>query len=150
MLSVDANILLYAYETSCPEHDRALSFILSLAQREDVAISEFVLVELYNLLRNEAVVQEPLSAPDAVDVIQTYRRHPRWRLISFPPPQAGSAEALWRIAASRAFARRRIFDARTALVLRHYGVTDFATCNIKDFADLGFKRVWNPLHGQVH
>ena len=26
-----------------------------------------------------------------------------------------------------------------------YGVTDFATANIKDFADLGFGRVWNPL-----
>jgi len=43
------------------------------------------------------------------------------------------------------FARRRLFDTRTALSLRHHGVTEFATANVKDFGDFGFTRVWNPL-----
>jgi hypothetical protein len=29
--------------------------------------------------------------------------------------------------------------------LLHHGVTEFATANVKDFAKVGFKRVWNPL-----
>src|SRR3989338_7026416 len=45
MLSVDTNLLLYAYEASCPEHKAAYAFFSSLVNRDDVAISEFVLVE---------------------------------------------------------------------------------------------------------
>jgi predicted nucleic acid-binding protein len=36
-------------------------------------------------------------------------------------------------------------DARLALTLRHHGVTEFATSNVKDFEGFGFNRVWNPL-----
>ena len=35
MLSIDANILLYAYSESAPEHDRALAFITSLSRSKD-------------------------------------------------------------------------------------------------------------------
>jgi hypothetical protein len=38
-----------------------------------------------------------------------------------------------------------IVDARLGLTLRHHGVDEFATTNIKDFAGFGFTRVWNPL-----
>ena len=55
------------------------------------------------------------------------------------------AEPLWRAAASPQFPRRRIYDARLALTLRHHGVTEFATANVKDFEGFGFTRVWNPL-----
>jgi predicted nucleic acid-binding protein len=54
---------------------------------------------------------------------------------------------VWRQAAARSFAIRRIIDARLALTLRHHGVTEFATSNEKDFAGFGFARVWNPLKG---
>ncbi len=52
---------------------------------------------------------------------------------------------LWKHAGTRDFARRRIYDIRTALSLIAFGVTDFATLNLKDFQNLGFKTVWNPL-----
>lgn len=35
--------------------------------------------------------------------------------------------------------------ARLALTLRHHGVTEFVTANVKDFEGFGFTRVWNPL-----
>ena len=56
MLSVDSNILLYASHEGCPERGRATQFLESLDERRDVAVSEFALVELYNLLRNPAVI----------------------------------------------------------------------------------------------
>ena len=34
---------------------------------------------------------------------------------------------------------------RTALALQAFGVTEFATGNIKDFEGLGFAKVWNPI-----
>jgi len=53
--------------------------------------------------------------------------------------------ALWQAASTRDFPRRRIYDLRTALCLQAFGVTDFATANVKDFNNTGFARVWDPL-----
>ena len=52
---------------------------------------------------------------------------------------------VWSHAAAPGFARRRVYDTRLALTLRHHGITEFATANGKDFQGFGFTRVWNPL-----
>ena len=110
-----------------------------------MALSEFVLSEVYLHLRNPAVLEHPLSPPQAVAVIQSYRQHPRWRVLGFPPHSRDIHAALWKAAATRDFPRRRIYDLRTALCLQAFGVTDFATANVKDFKHTGFARVWDPL-----
>ena len=145
MISIDANILLYTYCPGSPFHEVAKDFLEGLSEREDVALSEFVLTEYYLLLRNPAVLENPLSAAEASAVIASYRKHPRWQTLGFPPRSRELHEELWQRAAGRDFARRRIYDTRTALSLIAFGVTDFATLNLKDFQDFGFKRVWNPL-----
>jgi uncharacterized protein len=145
MLSIDANLLLYCYCEASPHHARARQFIESLSGRQDVALSEFVLTEFYLLLRNPAVLTEPLTAPEAVVVIQSYRRHPRWKVLGFPPISRELHTDLWQRAAAPGIARRRIYDTRTALALRAFGVTEFATANVKDFEEFGFGKVWNPI-----
>jgi uncharacterized protein len=147
MISIDANILLYSFCEPSPQHTKANDFLASLAKRDDVALSEFVLSEVYLHLRNPAVLDEPLSPAEAVTVIQTYRQHPRWRILGFPPRGRDIHAALWKAAAAPAFPRRRIYDLRTALCLQAFGVTEFATANVKDFDGTGFSRVWNPLEG---
>lgn len=149
MLSVDTNLLLYAYCEAAPEHEPARQFIESLSSRDDVALSEFVLTELYLLLRNPSVLAHALDAPEAVEVIRNYRHHPRWKIIGFPPESRELHAELWRRAAAPGFVRRRIYDTRTALSLRAFGVTDFATANVKDFESFGFEKVWNPLKPEV-
>ena len=145
MISIDANILLYSYVAASPFHAAASSFVEELSPREDVALSEFVLTEFYLHLRNPAVIARPLDAAAAAAVIQSYRKHPRWKTLGFPPRSRELHDELWKQAASSDFARRRIYDTRTALSLLAYGVTDFATLNLKDFQNMGFQRVWNPL-----
>lgn len=78
-------------------------------------------------------------------MIQGLRINPRWDVVDYPGPSAGLMDDLWRVSAAADFARRRVFDARLALTLRHHGVTEFATTNVKDFKDFGFSQVWNPL-----
>ena len=141
MISVDSNILLYGHNTACSEHRRAFDFVTELATREHIVICELVLVELYLLLRNPAILERPLSASDAVEVCETYRSHPRWRLVEHAPVM----DEVWKHARGRSFARRRIIDVRLALTLRHHGVTQLATANVKDFNGFGFARVWNPV-----
>jgi toxin-antitoxin system PIN domain toxin len=144
MISVDTNILLFSYCENSPHHGGAKAFLISLVDREDVALSEFVLSELYLLLRNPAVLEEPLNPSEAVEVIQSYRFHPRWRIVGFPPRSGDIHAEIWKQAATPQFARRRIYDVRIALCLQAFGVKEFATANTKDFEDLGFNKVWNP------
>lgn len=145
MLSIDTNILLHAFNEDSPLHAEAYSWVSSIRHDEEVAISEFILAELYGLLRNPVVLEHPLEAKEAVDVIQAYRQHPHWRLLGFPLEGRPLHDTMWKMARGRAFAFRRLYDVRSALVLTTQGVTEFATVNLKDFQGLGFRRVWNPL-----
>ena len=141
MISIDTNILLYAQNKDCPEHQAAYDFVLEYSRRDDMVLCELVLVELYVLLRNPSVVERPLSSAEAVQVCQTYRQNPKWRLVENAPVM----ESVWKQATEQNFPRRRIFDIRLALTLRFHGTTDLATANTSDFQDLGLNRVWNPL-----
>jgi uncharacterized protein len=141
MLSIDTNVLLYAQNRSCPEHQPARAFIEQCVARDDVAICELVLVELYQLLRNPTVLANPLDAPDAAAVCMTWRNNPRWALIENAPIM----EKIWNIAKRPGLARRAVFDARIALTLRHHGVTEFATRNTADFEGFGFTHLINPI-----
>jgi predicted nucleic acid-binding protein len=145
MTSIDANILLYSFCEASPLHHTANAFVTSLSQRDDVALSEFVLSEFYLHLRNPAVLNEPLLAAEAVAVIQSYRQHPKWRVLGFPPRSRDIHAAMWKAAAAPQFPRRRIYDLRIALSLQAFGVTEFATANVKDYEHTGFARVWNPF-----
>lgn len=145
MLSVDTNIIFPASQTAAPLHGRARTWLESLGERSDVALSELMLTEVYGLLRNSAIQPRPLAAPAAAGIIEAYRRHPRWRIVGFPADGRRMHDALWKKAAEPGLAFRRIYDLRLAFSLLHQGVEEFATVNVKDFLNLGFRRVWNPL-----
>ena len=74
VISVDTNILLPAVETSNPVHGRAVAFLESLEGREDVALSELVLLELYVLLRNPAVLVRPRLSEASASWCRAIRR----------------------------------------------------------------------------
>jgi toxin-antitoxin system PIN domain toxin len=141
MLSIDTNIFFAALEETAPQHVKARAFLESHREDDSMVLCELVLVELYLLLRNPAVVAKPLSAATAGVLIQTLRSNPRWRLVENAPVM----DAAWDLASRDPFARRKLIDLRLALTLRHHGVTDFATVNTSDFGNAGFRRVWNPL-----
>lgn len=146
MISFDTNLLLYSLNKDCPEYSGARTFFDSLPPAPgEVAICELVLIELYVLLRNPAVLKQPLDAADAASLVQTFRQHPTWRLIDYPGASSTIMDEVWRMAAQPNVGRRVVFDARLALTLRHHGVTEFATRNDGHFASFGFVRVFNPL-----
>jgi uncharacterized protein len=145
VISFDTNILLPAVESEGSAHAKAAAFLVSLHDNDSVAVSELVLVELYGLLRNPAVLRKPLSAAKAATVCEAFRGHPRWQLIGFPTDSRTFHDAFWPRLREPSFARRRAYDWRIALTLLRQGVTEFATVNVKDFEGFGFKRVWNPL-----
>lgn len=143
MLGIDTNILLYSLNPTSRFQSAALSFLRNAFHEETkgVALADYVLVELYLLLRNKAVVKNPLAAGEAVELVTSYWKIPSVVRIENAPVM----DSVWRRARQKGFARRRIFDVRLGETLRHHGVTRMATANVKDFEGLGFERVWNPL-----
>ncbi len=141
MISFDSNLLVYAANSDAPECPPAREFLISLQARHDVAVCELVLVEVYLKIRNPRILTQPFGAAEAVSFCQAFRGNPNWMLLEHAPVMLD----VWRMAERPDFAVRRFIDARLGLTLRHHGVTEFATSNVKDFQGFGFARVWNPL-----
>ena len=144
MVSCDTNILFAASCPDDPKHAAARAFLEAHADDEDFVVAEQTLVELYCLLRNPVLQKNPLSAGDAAAVISSYRSNPAWAVVDIPA-SPDVMNAVWRRAASRNFARRRIHDVRLAETLKYWGVDEFHTRNTRDFADAGFRVLSNPL-----
>lgn len=144
-LAFDTNLLFYAVNADSPFHTAANRFLDSIRADDGVVLSELVLIELYRLLRNPVINERPLTAAAAAEVIEAYRRHPHWLLVAFPVEQRRLHDRLWQAAARPEFPYRRVYDTRLGLSLVQQGVTELATVNVKDFQELGFRRVWNPL-----
>ncbi len=145
MIAFDTNILFPFVVSDHPDHAAVADFIQGLDGRDDVALSEFALVELYGLLRQPAVMRRVL---DAAFGGRRLHRPPQASALAaarLSGRQRGVHRTLWEHAARPGFSRRRIYDARLALCLVAQGVREFATVNLKDFAGLGFRRVFNPL-----
>lgn len=140
LVSVDTNLLVYAADPDSPYHGMARQFIMG--QGERLILSQLVLVELYMLLRNKAVFKNPYTAKEAAQYCQALERTPHWRCVDYMPEVR---HKLWDWAENTQRGYRNIIDARIAFTLQHHGVTQFATANVKDFQDLGFEKVWNPL-----
>lgn len=145
MISCDTNVLFAALEATRPGHQKARAFLESHRDDREFAMCELVLVELYLLVRNPVICRKALGAREAVAVIRQLTANPAWSLVDYPAPEHALPRRLWQLAESADFPRRRIIDARLALALRHHGVTEFATSNVRDFQGFGFRRVWDPL-----
>ncbi len=142
MIAPDTNLLFAWLNRGHASHTAASAWFAAQAENGNLVLCELTLIELYGLLRNDVLLARPLGAAEAVETIQRLRHHPYWELVDYP---GGLMEPVWEAAAAPRFARRRIYDARLALALRHHGITEFATGNVKDFQGFGFTRVWNPL-----
>lgn len=71
MISFDTNLLLYSLNRDCPEYSDTRAFFASMPTTPGaVSICELVLIELYVLLRNPAVLADPLDPADAVSLVQ--------------------------------------------------------------------------------
>lgn len=141
MTCVDTNILFHAIRAGSALHEGARRFLLEYKEDSEFVVAELILAELYQLIRNPVVMGRELSVKEAGECIGRFRANPHWKLVENAPVMT----EVWRQASLTGFARRRLFDLRLALTLRHHGVTRFATMNEKDFRGLGFERVWNPL-----
>jgi predicted nucleic acid-binding protein len=143
MKSIDTNILLYAADEDCREHDAAIRLVNdALRSPAEWMLADQVLFEMYAGLRHPGVFAKPLSAAQAARRVAFLRDESGfsfcgYELRSWPMTHAGLS--------APAFPRRRTYDLVLAVTLRINGVTDFYTRNAADFRDAGFTELVNPI-----
>lgn len=143
MKSFDTNLVVHAANRQSDQHERARSFLNGMAREREVVVCELMLVEVFLKLCNARIFQHPMTAGQAGAYCQALRTNRNWILVENAPVMS----AVWEWSRRKNFAFRRIIDIRLGLTLRHHGVAEFATTNVKDFSGLGFSKVWNPLEG---
>ncbi|MBN1610648.1 MAG: type II toxin-antitoxin system VapC family toxin [Polyangiaceae bacterium] len=141
MILPDVNLLLYAYDTSSPSHERArLWWERVLSGREPVRLAWVTILGFVRIGTHSRVFARPMSVAEAlahveswlaqavVDVIQPGPRH--WAILSELLRQARVAANLTR-------------DAHLAALALEYGATVFSSDT--DFRRFSGLRAENPL-----
>ena len=143
MKSLDTNVLLYALNLDCAEHQSARALIESALQEPHRwIIADQVYFELYRLLRNPAVLSAALSASDAARTVAWYRNRSGWMHCAYEPKLMSLIAPAW---ASDSFSARSTFDLVLAVTLCANGVDEFYTRNLPDFIPFGMFTVRNPV-----
>ncbi len=143
MKSLDTNILFYALNRDCAEHTACRSLIENaLSNSREWIVADQVWFELYRLLRNTKVVDNPLSAAQTADAVDWYRNKSGWLHCAWASDLMKDLETIWK---KSTFPAGRTFDARLAIVLKANGVKKFYTRNVRDFEMFGWFEVVDPV-----
>lgn len=143
MNSVDTNVLIYAVNSGCEEHEKAREvYAMMLANPREWILSDQVLFEFYRGLRHPRILERPLSHSLAVEQIRFLREESGvlhcsyetsfWELVT----QGGSSANPKPI---------HIFDKVLAVTLLRNGVKQFYTRNERDFVEFAFEKLINPI-----
>jgi uncharacterized protein len=143
MNSLDTNILFYALNSGCPEHVPCWNLIeRALSEKNRWIVAEQVWFELYQLLRNKAVLEKPLDPQPAAEAVAWYRNRSGWLHCAWETDMMEELNEIWR---RSEFPSRNGFDAVLAVTLKAHGVHTFYTRNTKDFAPFGFFSLIDPI-----
>jgi hypothetical protein len=77
VIIVDANLLLYAYDSSSPRHDRARRWFETLMNGEpDIRFGLGTLLAFLRLSTDPRVFERPLGAAEAVGIVESWLARP--------------------------------------------------------------------------
>lgn len=142
MKSFDTNILFYSLNQDTPESESAFRLIRrALDNPEEWIVADQVYFELYRLIRNPSVLDRPLTAMQAYEVVDYYRNKSGWLTCAYNV-------TFWKDMVpylETAVPSSNIFDLRLAVTLKNNMVRNFHTRNVKDFEQLGWFEVIDPI-----
>lgn len=140
MILVDANLLLYTYDTSSPHHDRARAWFEQAIVSEDVAFALTTLLAFVRISSSPTVFDRPLAVGDAVTLVQEWLALPTVTLVE-PTPRH------WQLLSEIAVAGQArgplVMDAHLAALAMEHGAVLYTTD--RDFARFDGLRWRDPL-----
>jgi hypothetical protein len=140
--SVDANVLLYASDTSSPKHAEAIRFLKQRASDPDLfCIAWPTLIAYLRIATHPRIFAEPLSPNDALRNVESLLSLPRVRLLA---EGEGFFEVYREVTAGFPVRGNLVPDAHLAALLRQHGVRRLYTID-RDFRKFDFLEVADPF-----
>lgn len=143
MILIDANLLLYAYNTSSSQHNAAANWLEeTLSDTETIRFALMSLLAFVRIATNPTVFARPLPTPEAISIVQLWLELPQTGM-------AHPTEQHWmlldRLVRSGQARGAMVMDAHLAALALEYGATLHTTD--RDFARFPEFRFINPLGG---
>jgi len=136
---VDANVLVYAHDDSSPYQDASKALLED--RDSQLYLSPQVLAEFFAVVTNPRRVTHPLSAEEALSVIDTILAQPNVELLPVPVDIVSRWADLVRVAPVTG---ARIFDVQLAATLLANGIQRLYTFNVGDFKGLNVLAILTP------
>lgn len=141
MILVDANLLLYAYNSESPHHGPSRAWLEdALSSGRPVRFALVTLLAFVRIASDRRIYAHPLSPTEACSLIETWLSQPNVRLLR-PGPRA------WRLLAGMCEEGQAkgamVMDAHLAALAMEHGAS-IATTD-RDFMRFPDVRIVNPL-----
>ena len=141
MILIDANLLLYAHNTSAPEHATARAwFERTLSGSDRIGVPWPSILAFVRLASNPVVFREPVTPAAAWQVVRHWLHQEN---VWIPTPGTTHAGIFESLVAERPVTSRTVPDAHLAALAIEYGLTLCSTDG--DFARFAGLRWHNPL-----
>ncbi|MEO8510748.1 MAG: TA system VapC family ribonuclease toxin [Chloroflexota bacterium] len=141
MILVDANLLLYAYDSTSPSHEVAKAWLeATLSGDEEVRIPLTSALAFIRIGSNPVVFRQPMSVATAVGIVAEWLDRPG---VSLALPAAGHWTRLAKVATEGQARGPLVTDAHLAVLAQEHGAVLCTTD--RDFARFAGLRINNPL-----
>jgi toxin-antitoxin system PIN domain toxin len=145
VILVDANLLLYAYNTSSQDHSGAKQWLEAvLSGHEPVALCWPVILAFVRIATNPRAFPHPLSRTEAAVIVSEWLDQPQTVVIG---PGEDHWVILQRMLSGGKASGALVSDAHLAAIAVEHGATLFSTD--RDFTRFPNLKVENPLEGRT-
>jgi toxin-antitoxin system PIN domain toxin len=137
----DANLLLYAYDASAPQHARSRQWLeATLSGEEPVGIAWLTVLAFLRISTNPRALAHPLTLAEAAAIVSSWLARPG---VTIPAPGPGHWDLLQRVLAGAQARGPLVTDAHLAALAIEHGA-QLASAD-RDFARFQGLRFVNPL-----
>lgn len=141
MILLDANLLLYAYNSSFAQHARAKGWLeTTLSTPAPVGLPWITILAFVRISTNPRAFPEPVSPDEAVAIVSEWLKHPTIVIVE---PGDRHWEILRELLLTTQARASRVMDAHLAALAIEHGATLCTTD--RDFALFPGLRMINPL-----
>lgn len=141
MTLIDANLLLYAYDSSSAHHESARDWLRNiLSNPEPVALAWITILAFLRIGTDRRLRKDALSVAEASEIVSSWIERPN---VTILPPSDRHWEILQRLLKQGQAAGRLVMDAHLAALAIEHGAT-LATSD-RDFTRFAQLRILDPL-----
>ena len=143
-LVIDTNVLLYAANRACSEHEFCVNFLReSVAAGDTCFVPENVIYEFLRVATHPRVFPQPLRASEAVNFLDALLSVPNFRVLGATDRHWSSLRDL--VMELGEPSGNFFSDVHTVALMREHGILRIASAD-KDFAKFSSLGVINPSH----